>query len=258
LDDGGAVVALYNVDGIIIRVRQFQEADKVAVMLTREEGKIQTVAKGARRPRNRFAAAIQLFTCVRAQLFRGRNLDTLSQVEIVESFRTLREDLVRTAYATYACELADALLPERQKQEGVYLLLLTSLYLFNEADMAPEPILRAYELKLLSLLGFRPSLDRCVGCETTEIGDGGEPVRFAPALGGVLCPTCASEGEAVFRISRGALESMKRLLEGDIRRAAALRLSGGVAAEVDRALTAYIQHRTERRLKSKEFLDTLR
>lgn len=250
-------MALYNVDGIVIRVRDFDEADKIAVILTREEGKIQAVAKGARRPRNRFAAAIQLFTYMKAQLYRGRNLDTLSQADIADSFRNLREDLVRMAYATYACELMDALLPERQKHESPFLLLLTSLYLFNEPEMAPEPILRAYELKLLSMLGFRPSFESCVGCGTTEIyGDG--PVRFAPALGGVLCPRCASEGEAVIRISRGALESMKRLLEGDLRRASVIRLTGEMAGEVERALSAYILHRTEKRLKSKDFLDTLR
>jgi len=250
-------VALYNVDGIVIRVRNFQEADKIVVLLTREEGKVEAVARGARRPRNRLAAATQLFSHVRAQLFSGRSLDTLSQAEIVESFRQLREDLVRMAYATYACELADALLPERQRQEAPFLLLLTSLHLWSEPDRDPEPLLRAYELKLLSMLGFRPSLAACVGCGSEAVQQGGG-VRFAPVLGGVLCPQCPDEGEGAMRLSLGALESMKRLLDGDIRRAHMVRLSGELAAEIDRALSAYILARTERRLKSKEFLDALR
>lgn len=250
-------MALYNVDGIIIRVRDFDEADKVAVILTREEGKIQAVARGARRPRNRYAAAMQLFTHVKAQLFQGRQLDTLSQAEIVESFRHLREDLVRMAYATYACEVMDALVAERQRYESLFLLLLTSLHLFNEPDMVPEPILRAYELKLLSILGFRPSLDACVACGTREIANGGS-IRFSPALGGVLCPTCSSEGEGAMRLSRGSIETMRYLLDGDIRRAHVIRLVGDMAEEIDRALTAYIVVRAEKKLKSKEFLDTLR
>lgn len=250
-------MAVYNVDGIVIRTRDFDEADKVAVILTRAEGKIQAVAKGARRPRNRFAAAMQLFTHLQAQLYRGRSLDTLSQTEIVESFRHLREDLVRMAYATYACEVMDAMVPERQRFESPYLLLLTSLHLFNELDMAPEPILRAYELKLLSMLGFRPSLEACVSCGAKAIANGG-PVRFSPAQGGVLCPTCAAEGEAVLRISRGTLETMKHLLDGDIRRAHVVRLAGEMADEMDRVMTAYIVMRTEKKLKSKEFLDTVR
>lgn len=250
-------MALYNVDGIIIRVRDFDEADKVAVILTREEGKIQAIARGARRPRSRYAAAMQLFTHVKAQLYHGRQLDTLSQVDIVESFRHLREDLVRMAYATYACEVMDALVADRQKYESPFLLLLTTLYLFNEPDMAPEPILRAYELKLLSMLGFRPSLEACVSCGTREIGSGGS-VRFSPALGGVLCPTCSSEGEGAMRLSRGTVETMKHLLDGDIRRAHVIKLAGEMAEEFDRALSAYMLIRTEKRLKSKEFLDTLR
>jgi DNA repair protein RecO (recombination protein O) len=256
-DSGGAAVAIYNADGIIIRVRDFDEADKVAVILTREEGKVQAVAKGARRPRNRFAAAVQLFTHLQLQLYHGRNMDTLSQAEIVESFRSLREDLVRMAYATYACELMDAMLAERQKHDAPFLLLLTSLHLFNELEMAPEPILRAYELKLLSMMGFRPSLDACVNCGTREIASGGA-ARFSPVLGGVLCPRCSSEGEGAMRISLGTVQTMRHLMDGDIRRAHVIRLGGDMGEEIDRALSAYIIVRTEKKLKSKEFLDTLR
>jgi DNA repair protein RecO (recombination protein O) len=247
---------LYNAEAIVIRTRDLDEADKIAVLLTREEGKVEAVARGARRPRNRYAAAIQLFTHVKVSLFHGRSLDTLSQVEIVESFRHLREDLVRTAYATYACELMDEMIRQRQRNDQAYLLLLASLHLLNAPEIDPEPTLRAYELKLLSILGFRPSLDRCVACEG-PIGDG-PVVRFAPALGGALCPTCPSEGEAVHRISRGAVESMRRLLEGDIRRASVIRIGGEMAAEIDRALSDYITVRTERPIRSKEFLDSLR
>lgn len=249
-------MALYNAEAIVIRVREFNDADKIAVLLTREEGKIQAVARGARRPRNRYAAATQIFTQFQASLFHGRSLDTLSQVEIVESFRPLREDLVRMAYATYCCELMDEMLKERQRQESAYLLLLTTLHLLSVLEYEPEPILRAYELKLLAILGFRPSLEECVACGN-PIGAGPQ-VRFAPALGGVLCPTCPSEGEAVYRLSRGTLETMKRLLDGDIRKAHMIRIGGEMAAELDKVLTAYITGRTERKLKSKEFLDTLR
>lgn len=249
-------MALYNTEAIVIRVRDFDEADKIAVLLTRDEGKVQTVARGARRPRNRYSAAIQLFTHIKVALYHGRSLETLSQVEIEESFRHLREDLVRMAYGAYACELMDELTKEKQRNESAYLLLLTTLHLLNTLDMEPEPVLRAYELKLLSILGFRPSLAACVNC-------GAEPgaaphVRFTPSLGGILCPTCPSEGEGVHRLSRGTLETMKRLLEGDIRKAHILKITGDMAREFDRSLGDYISLRTERRLKSKEFLDTLR
>lgn len=251
-------MGVYNAEAIVIRVRDFDEADKIAVLLTREEGKVQAVARGARRPRNRYAAATQLFSHLKVSLFHGRSLDSMSQAEITESFRHLREDLVRMAYGAYVCEVVDEMVKERQPNESVYLLLLTTLHLLNELEMQPEPILRAFELKLLSILGFRPSLAECVACGA-NLGDAAGPhVRFTPALGGVLCPTCPSEGEAVHRISRGTLETMKRLLDGDIRRAHVIRIVGEMALEFDRVISAYIAHRTGRDLKSKEFLDSLR
>ncbi|HEY3366036.1 MAG TPA: DNA repair protein RecO [Symbiobacteriaceae bacterium] len=249
-------MSLYNTEAIIIRVRDFDEADKIAVLLTREDGKVQVIAKGARRPRNRYTAATQLFTHVKASLFHGRNLDTLSQIEIEESFRNLREDLVRMAYGSYVCELMDELVKEKMKSETTFLLLLTTLHLLNAVEFAPEPILLAFELKLLAILGFRPSLEQCVNCGGIPGTEG--PVRFSPALGGVLCPTCHSEGEAVHRLARGTLETMKRLLDGDLSRAHMLRISRDMSAEMDRALTDYIGQHTERRLKSKEFLDSVR
>lgn len=249
-------MALYNTEAIIIRVRDFDEADKVAVLLTRDEGKVQAVAKGARRPRNRYAAAVQLFTHIKAALYRGRNLDTFSQVEMQESFRHLREDLLRMAYATYVCELMDQMIQEKQRNEMAFLLLLTALHLLNAAEVEPEPVMRTYELKLLSILGFRPNLEQCISCGG-GVGAGSQ-VRFSAALGGVLCPDCTGEGEMVRRLSRGALETLKRLLEGDIRRAHMVRITGEMLSEIDRTLSEYISMRTERKLKSKEFLDTLR
>jgi DNA repair protein RecO (recombination protein O) len=249
-------LGLYNAEAIVIRARDFDEADKILVLLTREEGKVQAVARGARRPRSRYSAAGQLFTQVKAGLFHGRQLDTLSQVEIVESFRNLREDLVRMAYGSYVCELMDEMVKEKQRLESTYLLLLTTLHLLNALEFEPEPILRSYELKLLSMLGFRPSFETCVVCGNDP---GPAPfVRFVPALGGVICPTCPSEGEVVHRISRGTLETMKRLLDGDIRKAHMIRIGGEMTREMDRAIGDYISHRTERKLKSKEFLDSLR
>lgn len=244
-------MAVYNAEAIVVRVRDFDEADKIVTLFTREEGKVQAVAKGARRPRSRFAAATQLFTHCQVQCYSGRNLDTLGQIDIVESFRLMREDLVRMAWATYICELVDEMAQERQKLEAPYLLLLMTLHLIATAGVEPEPVARAFELKLLSLLGFRPVLGECVACAgPLPAAD----VRFSPALGGALCNRCHGEGERIFMLSRDSLEALRHLLDGDLRRAHLLRLEPGVAAEVSRAMEHYVEWRLEKRLRSLEFL----
>lgn len=232
-------------------MRDFGEADKIVTLLTREEGKVQAVAKGARRPRNRHAAATQLFTHCQVQLFTGRNLDTLSQTEMKTAFRLLLEDLERMAWATYLCELVDETVPLRERVDGIFLLLLTTLHLLASAGVPPESVARAFELKLLHHLGFRPVLEQCAACGGA-LPQG--PVRFSPGQGGALCAACHGEGEAVLRLSRGTLETMRHLLNGDLRRAHLVKPGPEVRAELAQALEAYITYRVEKPLKSLAFL----
>lgn len=244
-------MSLYRAEAIVLRVRDFGEADKVLTLLTREEGKVQAVAKGARRPRNRLAGVTQIFTHCSLLLFRGKNLDTVSQGEITESFRQLREDLDKLAYATYFCELMDEMVKERDKNDDHFVLLLAALHLLNER---PElvTVRRWFELRLLSVLGYRPHLGTCVSCGAeTE----GTTLRFSPGQGGLLCPKCLGGDEEVILISRGTLETVKRLMQLDPRRAGVLRYGPETEVEMDRMLKAYIAFRLEKRLKSLEFLE---
>lgn len=246
---------MVNVEAVIVRVRDLGEADKIVTMFSREEGKLAAVARGARRPRNRLSAATQLFTHGDMALFPGRGLGSLSQIEIRQSFRRLREDLVRMAYATYVAELVDEFMHEKDRQESVFLLLLVCLHLLAEPETDPEPVLRSFQLKLLSLLGFRPVLTECVQCAAPVQGT---EVIFSASAGGVLCASCRPGAGEVLRVSRGALEALRVLLAGDIRRAHVLRLTPEMAAEVARVSEAFIATRVEKRLRSLQFLDEVR
>lgn len=248
---------LYNAEALVLRVRDFDEADKIVTLLTRDDGKVAAVARGARRPRSRYAAATQLFTHCEAALFSGKRMETLSQIEIKESFRLLREDLTRMAYATYLCELVDEVVPEKQKMPSVFLLLLATLHLLATSEVHPEPVSRSFELKLMSLLGYRPVLTECAGCGGS-LDEPGAGLRFSPAAGGVLCGRCPGEEGPAIRISRGTVETMRHLLDGDLRRAHVLRMSAETARELARALELYVAARVEKKLRSLDFLNSVR
>ena len=120
---GGEKVNLYRTDGIVLRTRPLGEADKVLTLLSRDRGKIEVVARGARRPRNRLAAAAQPFSYLKILVFTGRSLDQLSQAEIVKAFGLIRENLVRMAYASFWSEFLDLLLPLEEENTGLFSLL---------------------------------------------------------------------------------------------------------------------------------------
>ncbi|MHB9144156.1 MAG: DNA repair protein RecO [Symbiobacteriia bacterium] len=247
-------MALYKAEALVLRVRDFGEADKILTLLRREGGKAQAVAKGARRPRNRLAGVSQVFTHCHLMLFHGRSLDNLSQSEILNSFGALREDLTKMAYASYMAELTDEMVRDHDPHPGVFLLLLTSQHLLA-AGAPPEPVLHAFELRLLGELGYRPSLDACVNCGGPLAG---AQVRFSPNAGGALCGNCLGADESGTMVSRGAVETMRHLLTSDLARVHLLRLDPAMAGEIATALGRYLAYRLDKRLKTLDFLELMR
>ena len=264
-------MSLYKTEGIVLRARNLGEADKALTIYTREEGKIQVAAAGARRSRSPLAAATQPFTHGFMLCFRGRGLDRLSQFEIREPFTGLREDLVKSAYATYFAELIDEFTREKDRNPDIFLLLLAGQHIL-QAGSAPEVAARLFELRLLALVGLRPELERCAGCGRAvgpgegrgtggTGGAGGDAWNlggFSIAGGGALCRDCAAADQSAIPIPPGAIESARFLLAADLRKAASLKLPPPVARALEDVLEAYILYHLDKPLKSLSFLREVR
>jgi DNA repair protein RecO (recombination protein O) len=242
----------YTTEGIVLRTRPVGEADNIITLFTVSEGKIGVSARGARRGRSRLLAATQPFTHTRSMLWRGRGLDSLSQAEIIQSFRSLREDLPRLAHASYAVELLEALVPERDPNPELFGLLLATLTYLSQADGDVKTLAKAtnvFELRLLSILGYEPQLERCVvcGCEA------GVSLRFSYALSGVVCPLCFERDLSAEPINRGTVAIMRQLLILPWERLSILQ-PGVHVDELQRVMRNLVDLRVESRLKSLEFL----
>ena len=161
----------------------FGEADRIVHFLTRH-GAVSAFAHGARKSRRRFAGALEPFSTVRLRLDRRRRrgLPTLSS-SVVETPRLpIRTDLERIAVAAYVVELAVAVSPEEDPSDGVFELVEQALDALVAAP-ATLPLRRAFELRMVSTLGFAPVLDRCVVCGV----DAGEVEHLDLHRGGVVC-----------------------------------------------------------------------
>ncbi|MGE5577082.1 MAG: DNA repair protein RecO [Syntrophothermus sp.] len=247
-------MSLYKTEAIVLRTRPIGEADVIVTFYTQAEGKVEASARGARRARSRLMGCVQPFTHERAMFFRGKGMDSLSQGEILDSFRGLREDLFRMAYGSYIMELADLSMPERQVQEGFFELLLGTMRLMAALPAEElEKITRVFELRLMRILGYEPRLQSCAAC-------GGElpaNLRFSAMLGGALCPSCFTRDPQAFRVGRGTLEMMRALLAWPWDRLSQVQYHGEIANQLKGLLRTYIDVRLERRLKTLEFLETV-
>lgn len=247
----------YTANAIVLHRLNLGEADRIVTLYTREHGKLSAVAKGARRAKSQFGGVTELFMVARMLLATGKNLEVISQCEITRSFSGLRSDLDMLARATYFCELLDRLTPERYEVTAPELFDLTTaaLELLEQATAAPDMAVHAYELHLLTALGYEPTLDQCVRCGLPLERF---PIGFSPSQGGTLCPADRFRADDAFALSRDALHLLQTLIQADNAEILALRPDRKTAAEVAKALRWYIRFRTERDLKSADFLDQIR
>jgi DNA repair protein RecO (recombination protein O) len=245
---------LYRVEAIVIRRRDWGEADRLLTLYTREAGKMQAVAKGARKPASRKAGHLELFTQVRLLIARSRSIDIITQAETVAAHRLLRESLERSTLAHYFAELLDRFTGEAEPDRALFELLSLALtWLCQDGD--PRLVARYYELRLLELTGFRPALHCCPVC-----GKELAPVDsfFCPAEGSVLCPACGEARHDAFSLSLAAFKVLRYGQTRDWDHFRRLRLTPPLHVEVEQALYRYLVYILERNLKSVEFLRQLR
>jgi DNA repair protein RecO (recombination protein O) len=186
-------MALRHDQGIVLRGYPFGEADRVVVLLSPNHGKIRTVAKGVRKTKSRFGGRLEPFTHVDLVLYEGRNLDTITQVAVLEPFPRLRADLDAVVTAGTMVEAADAVAQEDEAAIRLFLLLQRGLKTLEAGERSPD-LITSFLLKLADVVGVAPSLLQCAGCGRVE-----GLHRFSFSGGGSICDRCRIEGTVKLR-----------------------------------------------------------
>lgn len=246
------MMKLYKVQAVVLKSVNIRDADMLLTLFTMEKGKIKVMAYGACKPTSRKRGAVQPFSHSRFLLRRGNGPDTVSQCELIEMFPELRCRLDKIGYATYLSELVDGMTAQGEPAEAVFALLLEGLRRLGDADH--RLLARAFEIKLLSMLGYRPCLEHCVQCGA-PLGAG--PLTFHPGAGGVLCAGCAREGSGGLSCNRGTIELLKLLLRWPLARLGQLRPGLRERQEMREILRRHMEYHLERQMKSTRFLALL-
>ena len=237
-------MSLYRDRAVVLRTWKLGEADRIISLLTHEHGKVRGVAKGVRRTRSKFGARLEPLSHVAVQLYRGRgDLDTVTQVETLDRFATLRADPDRFARAEAMLEAVDNVAQDREPDRALHVMLVRALATLDRDDS--PLVVAAFFLKLLAHEGLQPHLDHCVSCGAEE-----PLVAFDLEEGGVLCAECR-RGRP---ISPEALGVLRRVLGGGLAGVLAEPV-GPATGEVDLLATALMEHHLERRLRAVAVLD---
>jgi DNA repair protein RecO (recombination protein O) len=177
---------LRRLEGIVLKERDYSETHKIITIFTKEQGKITAISKGANKPKSRLSAISQPFIKADFLIFLTKGLSTIQQGEMMDSFRHIREDIIKTAYAAYLVELTEKIMESNQRDPYLYQQLSSTFTWINENGAYMIPVIM-YELKMYQKGGFAPVVDRCVNCGRNEL-----PYTFSIREGGFLCPHCTS------------------------------------------------------------------
>lgn len=237
---------LYRCEVIVLSRVDFGEADRVVTVYSRQHGKLRVVAKGARRPLSRLGPHLEYFCRSQLLLAKGRDLDVVTGAETVNAHLALRTDLDGYGHASHMVELVSRLTEERQENVVVFDLLAGSLQLLAEG-VDPYHVTRHFELALLNHLGYRPELLKCVECRE-PLTQASHP--FMAELGGFLCERCQPRGVALRHISIGAQKYLRAVERGGLGAIVGLQLDSALRGEIERLLSDYLRHISERDLSS--------
>ncbi len=232
---------LYRDTGVVLRTYKLRESDRIIVVHTLGHGKVRAVARGVRKTTSKFGSRLEPMSHVRLLLSRGRELDTVSQAESVESLAPMLRTLDRSSQGLAVVEAVDQLSIEREPDPQLYRMIVGVLRTIAERPSALN--VPAFYWKLLAASGVRPVLDECVRCGGSA--DEVDLVAFDVHEGGTLCRSCRSG----VSISPGALALMRDILGGRLREALT-QPESPLTHEVALLATRAFEHHVERRLRA--------
>lgn len=231
-------MSLFRDHGVVLRTIRLGEADRIVTLVTRDHGKVRAVAKGVRRTTSKFGGRLEPLSHVAALFWHGRELDIVTQADVVDTFGHVRGDLGRLSKAYTLLEVADSVAQERHPNHRLYDMLVGALGVLDEAD-APL-LVPAFMLKLLAAEGAAPELQVCVSC-----GDPAPLVAFDPSEGGALCRSCR-RGRP---LPPEVLALLRTILGGGLR-AALAEPASPTTHEVGELAAECIEAHLDRRLRS--------
>lgn len=200
---------LYRDEAIVLRTHKLGEADRIVTLFTRRHGKVRAVAKGVRRTKSRFGARLEPSMLVDVQLFEGRTLDTITQVETLSPYgEAIVRDYAAYTSAAAMLETADQITQEREPSVPQFMLLAGALRSLALAEHDPALTLDAYLLRAVATAGWAPSFTACARC-----GEPGPHRGFSLVAGGAVCRQCRPAGSVA--PSPETLRLLSALLAGD-------------------------------------------
>ncbi len=193
--------------GIILAQNNMGDNDKMVTLLTPDIGKIGCAAKGARRPKSALMAGTQFLCFGEFLLYKGASSYNINSCEPIEIFYNIRLDVDKLKYAAIVAKIVNDITDENQNTYKILQLTLNTIYMISESDRDLDFILSVFKLRLLSIIGFRPIVEKCANCGKNE-----NLSYFSLKDNGLKCSTCGKLDKGAIAISDSTIKAIKYII----------------------------------------------
>ncbi len=145
----------YTVTGYIIGKEDVREYDRIFTLYTKECGKMTVLAQGVRKITSKLCGNLESLSHVSCQLAKGRSLDRITGVEMLDRFLPIKEQLRKCSTAFYFFEVFNHLVKNDQQDEELYELVCDFLNSLRDIQVLKiGPIGNTALVRLSMLLGY--------------------------------------------------------------------------------------------------------
>ena len=241
------------IQGIVLRVTDYNERDALLTLLTRDSGKLTVKARGLRRKNSPIIAPCQLLAYGEFTLFEYRGQYTINEAHSIELFTPLRRDLNKLSLGTYFAQVAEVLSQEDYPSPELLSLLLNCLYALTSLDV-PEYLVKAvFELRAACLSGYTPDLFGCHNCGNQN------PDRFDISAGHLECSGCRSSESNGIRmpVTQSVLEAMRYISLCDPRKLFSFQIGPDTLEKLSTLTESFLCTQLERGFSALDFYKSL-
>ena len=241
------------IQGIVLRVTDYNDRDALLTLLTQQHGKLTVKARGLRRKNSPLTAPCQLLAYGEFTLFEYRGQYTINEAHSIELFTALRRDLTKLSLGTYFAQTAEVLSQEDYPSPELQSLLLNCLYALSRLNVPEAQVKAVYELRAACLSGYTPDLFGCHICGNQA------PERFDLSGGQLECKNCRDEGSRGIRlpVTASVLEAMRYICLCDPKKLFSFQLGPDAMDKLSALTEAYLTTQLERGFSALDFYKSL-
>lgn len=240
------------IQGLVLRVTEYNDHDVLLTILTRDQGKLTAKARGLRRKNNPLTAQCQLLSYAEFTLFEYRGMYTINEAVTIELFPELRKDLLRLSLGTYFAQVSETVCQEDMPNPELQALVLNCLYALSKLNEDETKIKAVFELRVSCIAGYQPDLSACHSCGRQDAD------RFNLSAGMLTCTRCANlDGGIRMPLTAGVLDAMRYIVFCDLKRLLAFRISEESMLQLSSITEAYLTTQLERGFPTLDFYKSL-